>query len=82
MGIIQPGNTGWLGRLPENNLVSTRQRLMDNLSLTAKLQYRQFCQTHPDIIQEILQKLIAIHIGVTPEFLSKIRGEGTLPCKI
>jgi hypothetical protein len=50
---------------------------MDNLSLTAKQPWRQFCQTHPDIIQEILQKLIAIHIGVTPEFLSKIRVEGS-----
>lgn len=69
-------NTGWLGRLPENNLGSTRQRMMDNLSLTAKQRYRQFFRTYPDIIQGILKKLIAFHIGVTPEFLSKIRGDG------
>ena len=50
---------------------------MDNLILTAKLQYRQFFRTHPVIIQEILQKLIALHIGVTPEFLSRNRGGGT-----
>ena len=63
--------------MPENNLVSTCQRLMVSLSLTAKQPCRQFFRTHPDIILEILQKLIAFHIGVTPECLSKIRGEGT-----
>jgi hypothetical protein len=43
----------------------------------AKQPCRQFFRTHPDIILEILQKLIAFHIDVTPECLSKIRGEGT-----
>jgi hypothetical protein len=50
---------------------------MVSLSLTAKQPCRQFFRTHPDIILEILQKLIALHIGVTPEFLSRYRGGGT-----
>lgn len=70
-----PGLERYFRILTENNLVSTRQRLMDNLSLTAKQRYQQFCRTYPDIIHEIPQKLIASYIGVTPEFLSKIRGE-------
>ncbi len=59
--------------LTENSLVGTRQRLIDNLSLTAKQRYENFCNLYPSLINEIPQKLIAEYIGVTPEFLSKMR---------
>lgn len=59
--------------LTENSLVSTRQRLIDNLSLTAKQRYEQFCSTYPSLIHILPQKQIASFIGVTPEFLSKLR---------
>ncbi len=61
--------------LTENSLVSSRQRLIDNMSLTAKQRYSNFCNTYPSIINDIPQKLIASYIDVTPEFLSKMRGE-------
>lgn len=61
--------------LTENGLVSSRMRLIENLSLTARQRYHRFCQTYPNLINEIPQKYIASFIGVTPEFLSKIRGE-------
>lgn len=61
--------------LTENGLVSSRLRLIENLSLTARQRYQRFCQTYPNLINEIPQKYIASFIGVTPEFLSKIRGE-------
>lgn len=61
--------------LTENSLVSSRQRLIDNMSLTAKQRYNIFCNTYPSIINDIPQKLIAEYIGVTPEFLSKMRSE-------
>ena len=61
--------------ITENALVSTRQRLIDNLSLTARQRYEHFCQTYPSLVHEIPQKLIASYIGVTPEFLSKMRSE-------
>ncbi|MBH2003059.1 MAG: Crp/Fnr family transcriptional regulator [Sphingobacteriia bacterium] len=61
--------------LTENSLVSSRQRLIDNMSLTAKQRYSIFCNTYPSIINDIPQKLIAEYIGVTPEFLSKMRSE-------
>jgi CRP-like cAMP-binding protein len=61
--------------LTENGLVSSRMRLIENLSLTARQRYLRFCQTYPNLINEIPQKYIASFIGVTPEFLSKIRGE-------
>ena len=61
--------------LTENGLVSSRMRLFENLSLTARQRYQRLCQTYPNLINEIPQKYIASFIGVTPEFLSKIRGE-------
>ena len=61
--------------LTENGLVSSRMRLIENLSLTARQRYQRFCQTYPNLINEIPQKYIASFIGVTPEFLSKIRCE-------
>lgn len=61
--------------ITENALVSTRQRLIDNLSLTARQRYQHFCETYPSLVHDIPQKLIASYIGVTPEFLSKMRSE-------
>jgi len=59
--------------LMENALVTTQMRLMDNMTLTARERYEQFCRMYPELINEIPQKLIASFIGVTPEFLSRIR---------
>lgn len=61
--------------ITENALVSSRQRLIDNLSLTARQRYEQFCITYPTMVNDVPQKLIAAYIGVTPEFLSKMRSE-------
>ncbi|MHA8087389.1 Crp/Fnr family transcriptional regulator [Aquirufa sp. Wall-65K1] len=61
--------------LTENSLVAYRQRLIDNLSLSAKQRYANFCQTFPSLTNDIPQKLVAAYIGVTPEFLSKMRSE-------
>ena len=60
----------------ENSLVGSRQRLIDNLSLTASQRYGIFCNTYPTLIHDIPQKLIAAYIGVTPEFLSKLKNGG------
>jgi CRP-like cAMP-binding protein len=61
----------------ENSLVGSRERLIDNLSLTASERYGNFCKTYPTLIHDIPQKLIAAYIGVTPEFLSKLKSGGT-----
>ena len=59
--------------ITEKSLVANRQRVMDNMSLTAKERYEQFCRHYPTLIHSISQKQIAAYIGVTPEFLSKLR---------
>ncbi|MBK6878777.1 MAG: Crp/Fnr family transcriptional regulator [Ignavibacteria bacterium] len=61
--------------ITENSLVSNRQRVMDNLSLTAKQRYEKFCSAYPTVFNTIQQKHIAAYIGVTPEFLSKLKAE-------
>lgn len=61
--------------ITENSLVSSRLRVMDNLSLTAKQRYEKFCSAYPTVFNTIPQKHIAAYIGVTPEFLSKLKAE-------
>jgi len=61
--------------ITENSLVNSRQRLLDNLSLTAQQRYESFCHHYPTLIEKLPQKLIASYIGVTPEFLSKVRAD-------
>jgi CRP-like cAMP-binding protein len=57
----------------EKSLVSFRQRVIDNMSLSAGERYANFCKTYPSLINTLPQKQIAYFIGVTPEFLSKLR---------
>jgi CRP-like cAMP-binding protein len=59
----------------EKSLVAYQQRLNDNLSLNAQERYLKFCKTYPQLINDISQKQIAAYIGVTPEFLSKLRAK-------
>ena len=59
--------------LTENSLVANQERLMDNLSLTAEERFEKFCKKYPTLIQKVSQKQIAAYIGVTPEFLSKMK---------
>ncbi|MBA2611922.1 MAG: Crp/Fnr family transcriptional regulator [Bacteroidetes bacterium] len=61
--------------ITEKSLVAYQQRLMDNLSLTAQERYVKFCTTYPAIINTIPQKQVAAYIGVTPEFLSKLKAK-------
>ncbi|MCD6017143.1 MAG: Crp/Fnr family transcriptional regulator [Bacteroidetes bacterium] len=61
--------------ITENSLVSYQQRLNDNMSLTAQERYLKFCKIYPQLIHTIPQKQIAAYIGVTPEFLSKLRAK-------
>ena len=61
--------------ITENSLITFRQRLLENLGMPARDRYARFCQRYPTLIECLPQKLIAAYIGVTPEFLSKMRGE-------
>jgi CRP-like cAMP-binding protein len=57
----------------ENSLVASQQRLIDNLSSTAEERYLHFIKKYPTIPSCVPQHNIASYLGITPEFLSKIR---------
>lgn len=59
--------------LVENSLVANQQRLIDNLSSTAEERYLRFIKKYPAIPSCVPQHNIASYLGITPEFLSKIR---------
>ena len=59
--------------LVENSLVANQQRLIDNLSSTAEDRYLNFIKKYPLIPSCVPQHNIASYLGITPEFLSKIR---------
>ncbi|MEM6630665.1 MAG: Crp/Fnr family transcriptional regulator, partial [Bacteroidota bacterium] len=48
-------------------------RTIQNLSLPAEERYQNFISKYPYIEQLVAQKQIASYLGITPEFLSKIR---------
>jgi CRP-like cAMP-binding protein len=53
--------------------VASQKRLIRNMSLSAKENYLQFRKQYPQIEQRVPQYLIASYLGITKEFLSKIR---------
>mgnify|MGYP000521768176 CR=1 FL=1 len=59
--------------LVENSLVANQQRLIDNMSSTAEERYLRFIKKYPGIPSCVPQHNIASYLGITPEFLSKIR---------
>jgi CRP-like cAMP-binding protein len=59
--------------LVENSLVANQQRLIDNLSSTAEDRYLHFIDKYPTVPSCVPQHSIASYLGITPEFLSKIR---------
>lgn len=59
--------------LAENSLVANQQRIINNLSLTAAERYEQFIKKYPYILECAPLHNIASYLGMTPEFLSKIR---------
>lgn len=59
--------------ITENSLVSFQQRLLDNLSLPAEERYQNFCKRYAGLTDSLPAKQVASYIGVTPEFLSKMK---------
>ena len=65
-------------KIIEKALVSSQKRIVRNFSLSAKERYLIFRELYPKIEQRIPQYMIASYLGITKEFLSKIKSELTL----
>lgn len=63
--------------LVENAFVNLQKRVLQNISATAEERYLYFLKNYPKLFNRISNVQIASFIGVTPEFLSKIRKEIT-----
>lgn len=57
----------------QNALISHQKRIVRNISYTAEEKYLEFIELYPKVQLIIPQKYIASYLGITPEFLSKIR---------
>ena len=60
-------------KLLEKALVSSQKRIVNNFSLSAKDQYIYFKNQYPNIEQRVPQYMVASYLGITKEFLSKIK---------
>ena len=51
----------------------SQRRALSNIGKTAEERYLEYAKMYPQIIQRIPQYIIASYLGMSPEFLSKIR---------
>lgn len=61
--------------MAERGLAFQQRRLIANLTQTAEQRYHQFVDKYPQIIQRVPQYALASYLGMTTEFLSRIRNK-------
>jgi CRP-like cAMP-binding protein len=61
--------------LIENSFVKLQNRLLQNISSTAEERYLSFMETYSHLSNRLPQTQIASFLGITPEFLSKLRSK-------
>lgn len=59
----------------ERGLVASQKRIVRSFSLSAKDRYLYFRSQYPKIEQRIPQYMVASYLGITKEFLSKIKSQ-------
>lgn len=59
----------------ENKYVELQNHVLQNISSTAQQRYLAFLEQYPKLAQRLPNTQIASYLGITPEFLSKIRKE-------
>ncbi len=61
--------------LAENAIIAHQTRIRESIALYASERYSNFVARYPKMAQRLPQTQIAAYLGITPEFLSKIRSE-------
>jgi len=59
----------------ENKFIELQNRVLQNISSTAQERYNSFLEQYPNLSRRLPNTQIASYLGITPEFLSKIRSE-------
>lgn len=62
-------------KIIERAFIASQKRIIRNFSLTAKERYLIFKEAYPEIEQRVPQYMIASYLGITKEFLSKIKSQ-------
>lgn len=63
--------------MAERTAASFQRRIINNLTLTAEERYDSFVERYPSIVQRVPQYALASFLGMSTEFLSKIRNGKT-----
>jgi CRP-like cAMP-binding protein len=63
--------------IAEYGLASQQRRIISNLTETAEERYENFVSKYPLIVQRVPQYALASYLGMTTEFLSRIRNKKT-----
>ena len=61
----------------ENKYIELQNRVLQNISSTAQQRYLNFIEQYPHLLSRLPNTQIASYLGITPEFLSKIRKDLT-----
>ncbi|MFC4232426.1 Crp/Fnr family transcriptional regulator [Parasediminibacterium paludis] len=59
----------------ERTAAFMQQRIISNLTQTAEERYENFISKYPQIVQRVPQYALASYLGMTTEFLSRIRNK-------
>jgi CRP/FNR family transcriptional regulator, anaerobic regulatory protein len=59
----------------EDKFIELQNRLLQTFSTTAYERYESFLEQYPNLSSRLPNTQIASYLGITPEFLSKIRNE-------
>jgi CRP-like cAMP-binding protein len=59
--------------ITEKSIAAGNDRLLDYMGMNAQERYQVFTARYPSLTRTLPQKQIAAYIGVTPEFLSKMK---------
>lgn len=70
-----PGLERFFRIIIQKAYVASEKRIVRNFSLPAKERYLKFREQYPQIEQRVPQYMIASYLGITKEFLSKIRSQ-------
>lgn len=62
-------------KIMEKTYIATQKRIEYLYSLKGEEQFRLFISANPDFVQRVPQYMIASYLGMSPEFISKIRAK-------
>jgi CRP-like cAMP-binding protein len=57
----------------QRSLVVLQDRFVSTLAQPADVRYQAFLEQYPGIVQRVPQHYIASYLGISPEFLSRVR---------